>query len=320
MSMSRFVFRMLSVGTIVLGASAVCGQDYPNKPIRIITGSVGGGNDAASRQIAQKISGPLGQPVVIDNRGGGSVVSGEVGAKAPPDGYSLLVAGGAMWIIPLLQKAPYDVVKDFAPISLISRVVSVVAVHPSLPVKSVKELIALAKARPGELNVATGSVGGSQQLATELFQSMAGVKMARIPYKGGPPAVTALITGEVQVMINDMGLVAPQMKARRLRALAVTSATPSVQMPELPTVAASGLPGYEWIGAVGIYAPAKTPAAIIDRLSREIVRALNLPEMKAWFLNAGEEVVASAPEEFAAFIKAEIAKTAKLIKDASIRN
>jgi len=258
--------------------------------------------------------------VVIDNRGGGSVVAGEVGAKAPPDGYSLLVAGGAMWIIPLLQKAPYDVVKDFAPISLISRVVSVVAVHPSLPVKSVKELIALAKARPGELNVATGSVGGSQQLATELFQSMPGVKMARIPYKGGPPAVTALITGEVQVMINDMGLVAPQMKARRLRALAVTSATPSVQMPELPTVAASGLPGYEWIGAVGIYAPAKTPAAIIDRLSREIVRALNLPEMKAWFLNAGEEVVASSPEEFAAFIKAEIAKTAKLIKDASIRN
>ena len=196
--------------------------------------------------------------------------------------------------------------------------VAVVTVHPSLPVKSVRELIALAKAKPGQLNYANGGTGGAQHLATELFKSMAGVNIVGIPYKGGPPSVTAMMSGEVQVMINDLGLVAPQMKTGKLRALAVTSATPSALTPGLPTVSASGLPGYEWVGATGIYAPAKTPTAIIDRLNREIVRALNLPEVKEWFLNAGEEIVASSPAQFATTIQTEITKTAKIIKDADI--
>jgi tripartite-type tricarboxylate transporter receptor subunit TctC len=317
--MTRIFIRTLALALVVFTSGQLYAQDYPTKPIRIITGSVGGGNDAVARQIAQKISGPLGQPVVVDNRAGGSAISAEAGAKAPPDGYSLLVAGGALWIIPLLQKAPYDAVKDFAPITLISRVVSVVTVHPSLPVNSVKQLIALAKAKPGELNYANGGTGGSQHLATELFKSLAGVNIVAIPYKGGPPSLTAMLSGEVQVMINDLGLVAPQMKTGKLKPLAVTSATRSVLAPALPTVAESGLPGYEWVGASGIYAPAKTPEAIVARLNREIVRALNLPEVKEFFMNSGEEIVANTPEQFAATIKTEIAKTGKIIRDANIR-
>jgi tripartite-type tricarboxylate transporter receptor subunit TctC len=310
---------LVSMGLSLLAASSAHSQDYPSKPIRIIGGSAGGGNDNVARIIAQGISAPLGQPVIVENRSGGSVVSAEAGAKAPPDGYTLLVIGSALWVVPMLEKAPYDVITDFAPVTLVTRVVSVVAVHPSLPVKSVKELIALAKAHPDQLNFASGSLGGSQQLATELFKSMSGTRFLAVPYKGGPPAVTAILSGEVQAMINDLGLVGPHVKSGKLRGLAVTSATPSLSAPGLPTVAESGLPGYEWIGVSGLYAPSKTPAAIVARLNREVVRVLTASEVKERFLTGGEEVVANSPEQFAAVIKIEMTKVAKILKDAGTR-
>ena len=314
-----FVVRMFPLGLMVLGAGVVSGQDYPNKPIRIVTAAAGGGSDFMARQVAQGISGPLGQPVIGENRGGG-IIPVDYVSKAPPDGYTLLVQGAVAWVAPLLlRKAPYDMVRDFSPLSLLVKEVYLVAVHPSLPVKSVRELIALAKTRPGELNYSSSIAGGSGHLAGELFRSMAGVNIVHVPYKGTAASITALISGEVQLTITDAGLMTPHVKSGKLRALAVTSAEPSALVPGLPTAAASGLPGYEAVGRTGIWAPAKTPAAIIERLNQEIVRVLNLPDVKERFFNAGVEPVGSSPEQFAAIVKADIAKLGKLIKDAGIK-
>ncbi len=318
MSPLRFVLGMIPVCLLGLSAGAVCGQDYPNKPIRIITGSAGGGNDFVSRLIAQGISSALGQPVVVDNRPG-AVLSIEAVAKSPPDGYALLVHGATVWITPLLQRATYDAVNDYSPISLVSREVLIVAVHPSVPARSVKELIALAKTKPGELNYSASSLGGPPHLTAELLKSMAGVNIVHVPYKGTVAAITALITGEVQLTITDAGLITPHVKSGRLRALAVTGAQPSALAPGLPTVTASGVPGYEAGSMTGIWAPGRTPAAIVDRLNVEIVRFLNRPEVKERFLNTGAEVVASSPAQFAATIKSDIAKWSKVIRDAGIK-
>jgi tripartite-type tricarboxylate transporter receptor subunit TctC len=303
-------------GVSMAGSAVVSAQDYPLKPIRIITAGAGGGSDFDSRQIAQGISGPLGQSVIVDNRT--TALAAEAVSKAPPDGYTLLVSGATLWIIPLLRKTPWDV-SDFAPISLIERTVNIVAVHPSVPVKSMKELIALARARPGALNYSSGSIGGPAHLASELFKSMTGVNILHIPYSGTAPAITAVISGEVQLAIFDSGIVTPHMKSGKLRGLAVTSAEPSALTPGMPTVAASGLPGYEMTGMTGILAPARTPAAIINRLNQEIVRVLNQPDVKARFLAAEAEIVANSPEQFAAIIKADIVKSSKVIKDAGIK-
>ena len=302
------------VGMVIPGAGTVSAQDYPNRPIRIVTGSVGGGSDFTSRQIASGISGPLGQPVIVENRA--SIIASEVVSKAPPDGYTLLVGGAGVWLTPLSQKMNYDMA-DFAPLSLISRDVNILVVHPSVPVKSVKELIALAKARPGELNYSASL--GTALLASELFKSMAGVRMVHIPYKGAGPAITALVSGEAQLTINEAGLLAPHVKSGKARALAVTSATPSTLTPGLPTVAQSGVPGYEWVGMTHLLAPAKTPAAIVNRLNQEIVRFLNRAEVKARFLSAGTEIVASSPEELATIIKSDIDRITRLIRDAGLK-
>ena len=318
MLVSRFAVETFWIGLMVLGAGVVSGQDYPNKPIRIVTGGAGGGSDFTSRQIAQGISGSLGQPVVVDNRASG-VIAGEIVSKAPPDGYNLTVAGSAFWILQLLRKMPYDAVADFAPVSLISREVNILAVNPSVPATSVKELIALAKAKPGQLNYGSSTPAGPAHLAAELFKSMAGVNIVNVPYKITPMVITALIGGEVHLTIMDAGLVAPHVKTGKLRALAVTSAEPSALTPGLPTVAASGLPGYEVVGLTGIWAPAKTPAAIINRLNQEIVRVLNRADVKERFLNAGSEVVGGSPQEFTAMIKSDIARMSKVIKDAGIK-
>lgn len=302
--------------TMASGAGAVLAQDYPSKTIRIITQNPGGGSDLAARRIAQEITGQLGQPVIVDNRAG--VIPFESAAKAPPDGYTVLLAGNTFWTIPLLQKAAYDAVNDFAPITLISKEVFVFAVHPSLPVKSVRELIALAKSRPGELNYAGASRGSPQHLAGELFKSMTGINFVTVSYKGSGQMMPALIGGQVQMTMTDLSLVAPHARAGRLRALAVTSAEPSMLMPELPTVAAT-VPGFEAIGRTGLWAPAKTPTAIITRLNHEVVRALNLPSVKEKFLSTGAEVVGNTPEQFGATIKSEVAKISKTIRDANIK-
>ena len=214
---------------------------------------------------------------------------------------------------------PYDVVRDFSPISLLSRDTYIVVVHSSMPVKSIKELIALAKARPGELNFGSSAIGGPAHIASELFKSMAGVNIVHVPYKGGAAQLTALIGGEIHLSISDAGAVGPHVKSGKLRALAVTSAEPSALVPELPTVAVAGLPGYEAAAMTVMFAPGKTPGAIINRLNQEIVRFLRTTEARERFLKAGTEVVGSTPEEFAATIKSEIAKSSKVIADAGIK-
>ena len=314
----RIVVLMFSVGVMILGSGAVLSQDYPNRPIRFITAGVGGSGDLDARSVAQGISGPLGQPVIVENRATG-ILSADFVAKAPPDGYTLQVAGGAVWISTLLQKTTYDPIRDFAPITLIERTVNIVVVHPSLPAKSVKELIAIAKARPGELNFGSSAVGGASHLAGELFKALARINIVHIPYKGNAATVTALLNGEIQLNFSSAGTAAPYTKSGRLRALAVTSAQPSPLAPGLPSVAASGLPGYEAVAMTGMFAPVKTPVEIINRLNQEIVRFLKRTDVKEQYLNRGVEAVGSSPEEFGAAVKSEIVSTAKVIKDAGIR-
>ena len=315
---TRFIISTFMVIMLSLVMGAVSGQTYPSKVIHIVTGTVGGNSDFTARQIAQGITGPLGQPVVVDNRGSG-VLPMEAAFKTAPDGYTLLLNGASIWILPFFQKTAYDPVKDFSPISLVSRDFNLLVVHPSVPAKSVKELIALAKARPGELNYASTTIAGPQYLGLELFKSMAGVNIVNVPYKGIAFAITGLISGEVQVLLVDPSLAMPHVKTGKLRALAVTGAQPTALVPGLPTVAGSGLPGYEVTGMTGIFAPAKTPEAIINRLNQEIVRFLNRTETKELFLNAGVEIVANSPDEFAAIIKSDTARTGKLLKDAGIK-
>ena len=313
------IVSILAIGLVVLGAGAVRGQDYPTKPIRIVTGSAGGGQDFATRIIAQGISGSLGQPVIVDNRGGSGIIAAEIVAKAPPDGYTLLVAASPHWILPLLQdQVPYDPVKDFSPVTLALRLPNLIVVHPSLPANSVKELIALAKARPAALNYGSSGTGASTHLAAELFKAMAGVNLVRVPYKGGGPALNALLGGEVQVWFPNVAAAAPHVRSGKLRALAVTSTAPSALSPGLPTVAAS-LPGYEAVSMIGIFAQAKAPAAIINRINQEIVRVLNTAEVRERLLSTGVEPVGGSPKEFAAAVKSEMAKWGKVIRDAGIR-
>ena len=317
MLIRRFASGLVVANLLIVCAGVVSGQTYPNAPIRIVTAPAGGGSDFIARTMAQGMSGPLGQQMIIDNRAGAAI--GETAAKAAPDGYTIMVQGASLWILPLLQKTPWDVVRDFATISLISRQVNQFVVHPSVPVKNIKELIALAKSRPGELNYGSTIPGGVQHLASELFKSMAGINMVWVPYKGGASAMTALMSGEVQVLALDVGLVAPHVKWGKMRALAVTSATPTALAPGVPTVAESGVPGYELVGYTALWAPAKTPEAIIRRINQEAVRVLSQPDVRERLLNAGEEIVASTPEQFAATLKAEIAKMSKVIKDAGIK-
>jgi tripartite-type tricarboxylate transporter receptor subunit TctC len=301
---------------LAYAAVTAAAQDYPMKSIRIVTSEAGGGNDLASRLIGQGLSAVLGQPVITDNRG----ISGyDLVAKASADGYTLLLHGAPFWLAPLLQKMPYDPVRDFAPITLAIRQPNMIVVHPSLAATSVKELIALAKAKPDELNYGAASLGSSSHLAAELFKSMAGVRITRIGYKSGGAASTALLAGEVQMLFVSVASSAPFVKTGKLRALAVTSAEPSVFAPGYPTVAASGLPGFEAVSMAGVFAPAKTPAAIITRLNREIVRVLHEPGVKDRLFNTGVEVIGNTPAQLAAIMKSEMTRYGKVIKDAGIR-
>ncbi len=318
MMMPRFVVWMLPTALIVFGTETVFAQDFPNRLIRIVVASPGGGSDFMARRVAQGISGPLGQTVMVDYRGAG-LLSAENVIKSPPDGYTLYVTGSTLWVVPLLRKVPYDVEKDFSPVTLTDQSPGVLAVHPSLPIKSVKELIALAKARPGELTYSSSQAGGSGHLAGEAFKYMASVNILWIPFKAAAMSVTSLVSGEVHLTINDAIVIMPHVKGGRLKGVAVTTLRPSALVPGLPTAAASGLPDYEAVGRTGIWAPAKTPPAIINRLNQDIVRFLNRPDVKESFLDAGTEVVSSTPEEFAALIRSEVARTAKLIKVAGIK-
>jgi len=320
MKFSRFIAILLALG-VIAGAGAAYGQNYPRKPVRLVTAEPGGGNDFSARLIVQGLGGSLGQPMIVDNRGGaGGIIAADIVAKAQPDGYTLLLYANNIWIIPLLMSdAPFDVIRDFAPITWAAKSPNIVVVHPALPVKSVDDLIALARARPGELNYGSGGSGSSTHLAAELFKSMARVNIVRVPFKGNSPALNAMFAGEIQLMIVTAGTVAPHLKSGRLRALAVTSAQPSPLAPGLPTMAASGLPGYESIQIYGVFAPRKTDGAIVKRLNEEIVRVLGRTDVKEKFLASGVEPVGSTPQLLAATIKSEIARMGKVIKDAAIR-
>ena len=299
--------------------SMVIAQDYPTRPVRIVASEAGGGGDFIARLVAQGLSSAFGQQVVVENRGGG-VIAGDVVAKSPPDGYTLLLYGNTLWLLPLMRKqVPYDPQRDFVPITLAGRAVNVLVVHPSLPVKSVKELIALARARPGQLNFSTAAPGTINHLAGELFNSMAKVNIVRVSYRGSPSAVTAVMSGEVQLMFASAAPVRPHIQAGRVRPLGVTTATRSTTYPDLPTIAESGVPGFEAVSTHGIFAPAKTPDAIIARLHQEIVRVVQRPESRIRFAGIGAEPVGSTPEQLTAEIKAEIARMGKVIREAGIQ-
>jgi len=297
-------------------ANVVSAQNYPNKPIRMVTTAPAGGSALAARLIAPGLTTSLGQQVVVDSRGN---VAAEIVAKSAPDGYTLLVYGSTVWLAPLLSDMPYDPVRDFTPVSLVSNSPNVLVVNPALGVKSVKELIALARAKPGALNYGASGIGSSLHLAPEMFKAMAGVNIVHVNYKGSGQALTDLIGGQVQLMFPVGPSVVPHIKSGRLRALAVTSAQPTPQFPDLPTVAASGLPGYETVSRSGILAPAKTSMTIINRLHQEIVRAMTNPDVRETFFNGGADVVASTPAQFAAAIKSDMTRMGKVIKDAGIR-
>ena len=313
------VLRLFFWSSAVFLANVAWAQDYPNKPVHIITAAPGGNVDLAARLIAQGLSGSLGQQVIVDNRGGIATVAADLVAKASPDGYTLLFYGRDIWIFPFLKKdLDYDPVRDFAPITLAVSAPSILVVHPSVPAKSVEELIALAKAKPGQLNYGSSGIGSSPYLAAELFKALAHVDIVHVPYKGATTALPDLFAGHLQLMFNTVTTTGPYVKLGKLRALAVTSAEPSPLVPGLPTIAASGLPGYEAVAVFSMFAPAKTPPAIVSQLNEEIVRVLNRPEVKERFFSTGTEVVGSSPAELSATIKSEMSKWGKIINDAGI--
>ncbi|MGZ8210655.1 MAG: Bug family tripartite tricarboxylate transporter substrate binding protein [Burkholderiales bacterium] len=316
--MGRFIAASFAAVVVFLGAGVVCAQEYPAKVIRIVTSPPGGSNDFASRLLVKGLAERAGWQLVVDNRP--TVLAPEVVMRTAPDGYTLLVTGGTFVTGYLIEKLPYEPLRDFAPISLTHRQPNILVVHPSLPVKSVKDLIALAKARPGELNYSSSGIGSTNHLAAELFKFMSGVRIVRINYKGVGPAVGALLSGEVQLMYANLASISHYLQAGRLRPLAITSAGPSPLYPSLPTMAASGLPGFEAVLMTGVYAPLGTPAAIVNRLNQEIVRAINLPDIREKFSNIGIETVGSSPQELTAAMKAEIARTARLVKEGGLRS
>jgi tripartite-type tricarboxylate transporter receptor subunit TctC len=315
--MSRYLISILSVSTVALW-SAVQAQDFPARPVRVVTSAPGGSADLVARLIAQGLTASLGQHVIVDNRPTG-VIPGEIVVKSAPDGYTLLFHGSSLWMMPLLQKVPFDPVKDLAPITLAASTPNLVVVHPAVAAKTIKELIALAKAKPGALNYGSGATGSSSHLAAELFKHMAGVNLVRVPYKGQGPAVVGLLGGEVQLSFATGGSVAGHIKSGKLRALAIATAKPSALAPGLPTVAESGLPGYQSASNAGMFAPVRTPARLITVLNREIVQALNKQEAKDPLFKDGTEVIGSSPREFTDSIKAEMASLGKVIKAAGIR-
>jgi tripartite-type tricarboxylate transporter receptor subunit TctC len=295
---------------------------FPTRPIRVVVPqSAGGSTDFAARVVAQRLADVFGQNVVVDNRpGAGSLNGTETVARAAADGYTLLAVAASFTINPSLHlKLPFDPIRDFAPVTRLAALPHILVVHPTVPVKSVKDLVALAKAKPGQLNFASSGIATSTHLAAELFLHMTGTQMVQVPYKGGAPGMVALVAGEVQLYFATISTALPHVKSGKLRALAVTSAKRSTAAPEYPTVAEAGVPGYEHASWVGVLAPAKTPLAIVTRLNEQTVKIVNAPEVQKLLLRDGLETVGDTPQEFAAVIKSEVAKWIKIVKAAGIK-
>lgn len=316
----RVLLRAIAL-IVAAGCVPALAQTYPTKPVRMVIGfPPGGGTDIIGRIVAQKLAEGLGQQVIADNRGGASgQIAAELVSKASPDGYTVMMAHiTAMSILPSLNpKLPYDPVRDFAPISLVGTSPNMVVVHPSLPVKNIKELIALAKARPNQLHYASPGAGLVQHLAGELFNLHAKVKMVHVPYKGAGPAVIDLVAGHVQLSFDVIPVTLPYVKAGRLRALAVTGEKRTALLPDLPTINESGLPGFNLATWWGLVAPAAVNKNIIGRLHAETVKLL--PGVKDRIANAGADIVGNSPAEFAAYIRSEREKYARIVKEANIR-
>jgi len=304
--------------TIFCAAAAAFAQDYPTRTIRLVVASTpGGGTDISARLIAPKLSEHLGRQVVVENRPGATTMIGaEFVARSAPDGHTLLMGVSSLTINPHIQaKVPYDAVKDFAPISQAVTAPNLIVAHPSLPVRSVAELIALARARPGQLNFASGGAGSNQHLAIELFLSMTGLKIVHVPYKGVGPALLDAVAGHVHLMMSTILSALPHVKNGRIRALGVTSAKRATVAPDIPTVAETGVPGYEVVQWYGILAPAATPRDVIAKIHAATVRVLQDPAIQAHFVADGGDPVGGTPEEFSAVIRADLQKWGKVVKD-----
>jgi len=311
----------VSIVLLLLAPAVHAQAPYPSKPIRFIVGfAPGATNDLVARLLGQKLTEQLGQTVVVENRGGANTaIASAQFVRAAPDGYTLMLNSPGHLTNPSLMKLDFDSVNDFAFITQLAESVNLVIVHPSLPAKSIKELIAISKPRPGQINYASSGTGTTVHLSAELFQYMTGVKWVHIPYKGGGLALQELIAGQTSLSFLNLPTAINIARAGKLRALATTGAKRAGAAPELPTVAESGVPGFEVTTMYGISAPAKTPRVIIDRLHGEIVRALNSPDLRGKLIEAGADPVGSTPEEYTAFVKSEIAKWAKVINAAGIK-
>ena len=313
--------RLLPLAAALLIAVPAAAQNYPTRPVRVIVPFAAGGNtDITARAIGVRLSEVFGQQIVVENRPGGATNIGtELVAKAPPDGYTILMGGATNAINMSTQaKPPYDTVRDFAPIILCVKGANVLTTHPSLPAKNLKELIALAKARPGQLNFASSGLGSSNQMAGELFKVMAQVNIVHIPHKGNTPALTDTLAGNVEMMFSGVPVLVPHIQSGRLRAIAIGSLKRFVAIPDVPTFDESGLKGYEATTWFGLMAPVKTPKEIVARWNTEVDKILASPDLKSRFLNDGLEAMGGSQEEFARFIRVEIDKYAKVVKSSGM--
>ena len=323
MSLMRILVAAINASVYVSAVHAQPAGGYPTHPVRIIVPLAPGGNvDIVARSLAQQLSDNMGQQIIVENRpGASSLVGTQLAAKSPPDGYTLLAIANTFAMVPSIVSNPgYDPLRDFAAISLTCLVPQVLVVNPALPVKSVKELIALAKARPGQLTYATSGAGGTGHMATELFSRQVGVKMLHVPYKGNAQAIIDVIGGQVMLMFDQVSTSDPYIKSGKLRPLAVSSLKRSPLLPNLPTIDEAGVPGFEDITFNGLVAPAGTPRELLVRVNQEVAKVVSIPALRNRFIERGVELKASAsPEEFTAYIKAEVDKKNKLARDAGIR-
>jgi tripartite-type tricarboxylate transporter receptor subunit TctC len=311
----------ITVISLALCASVAAAQHYPNRPIRLVVPfPAGGPNDIIGRLVAQKLGDTLGQQMVVDNRAGaGGNIGTDLVAKSPADGYTLLSGGmGSLIMNPIIDKVPYDTLRDFAPVILMASAPNVLVTHPSLPVRDVKGLIALARAHPGQLNYGSGGVGSTPHLSGALFNSMTGVNIVHIPYKGNAPAITDLLGGQVQLAYLGIPPVQPHIQSGKLKALAVTSERRSATLPQVPTIAESGVPGYELSPWYGILAPAGTPSDIVMKLNAAIANIVRTPEMKEKLAGIGAEAETTTPEAYAARMKSDLARWTNVIRSAHI--
>lgn len=316
MKMSRLALWASALATALTGAAAA--QDYPVRPIRII---VGPGPDVLARILGQKLTDAWGQQVLVDQRpGAGGIIAADSVAKSPADGYTLLLSTGTYTTIPsLYSKVPYDFERDFAPVTLLAQLPFLLVAHPSVPAKNVQELVQLARARPGQLNYASSGNGTTAHLAGEMLKSMAKINIVHVPYKGTVPGVIDLVAGQVHIMFAIIQSSLPHAQAGKLRALAVSGSKRSSSAPAVPTISESGVPGYEFISWNGVHVPAATPGAVSGKLNAELLRIITLPDVKERMLGLGMDVAGGTPEEFGALVKSDIAKWAKVIRDAGIK-